>query len=55
MALADLRDQAVRRSAGEMLEHLRTFDLELKFSAGIWYFSPSSCRFHARYGPELDI
>lgn len=55
MALADLRDQAVPRSAGEMLEHLRTFDLELKFSAGIWYFSPPSSRFHARYGPELDI
>ncbi|MGD9690072.1 MAG: TIM barrel protein [Phycisphaerales bacterium] len=55
MPLADLRPQGVRRSSAEMLAHLRGFELELKFSAGIWYFSPAASRFHARYGPELSI
>ena len=55
MALADLRSQAVRRTMEEMLEHLESFELELKFSAGVWYFSPAFSRFHARYQPEIDI
>lgn len=55
MALVDLRSQAARRSPDQTLAHLRTFDLDLKFSAGIWYFSPFASRFHARYGPELSV
>ena len=55
MAIADLRSQAVRRTVEEMLEHLESFELELKFSAGVWYFSPAFSRFHARYQPEIDI
>ncbi len=55
MALTDLRSQAVRRTVEEMLEHLKSFELELKFSAGVWYFSPAFSRFHARYQPEIDI
>ncbi|MCK4470758.1 MAG: TIM barrel protein, partial [Anaerolineae bacterium] len=55
MALTDLRSQAARRTAEEMLEHLKSFELELKFSAGVWYFSPAFSRFHARYQPEIDI
>ncbi len=55
MALTDLRSQAARRTVEEMLEHLESFELELKFSAGVWYFSPAFSRFHARYQPEIDI
>lgn len=55
MALVDLRSQAVRRTPEEMVKHLQTFELELKFSAGIWYFSPGGGRFHDRYTPELSI
>jgi xylose isomerase len=34
---------------------MRGFQLDLKFSAGIWYFSPAASRFHAKYGPDLTI
>lgn len=55
MPLVDLRPQAVRRTPEEMVRHLKTFRLNLKFSAGIWYFSPAANRFHAAYGPPRDI
>lgn len=55
MGFADLRDQSKRRSAEEMLAHLRSFSLDLKFSAGIWYFSASGGRFHESYQRALDI
>jgi xylose isomerase len=55
MALPDLRGQATRREPQQRLEHLNDFELDLKFSAGIWYFSPPFSRFHARYQPELSI
>ena len=55
MPLADLRPQATRRAPGELLGQLRSFNLDLKFSAGIWYFSPAASRFHAKYSPDLTI
>jgi xylose isomerase len=55
MAIQDLRPQAVRRTPTEAVEHLRTFELDLKFSAGIWYFAPADSRFHARYGAARSI
>ena len=55
MALPDLRDQATRRQGDELLAHLKTFELDLRFSAGIWYFSPPFSRFHAKYQPDLSI
>lgn len=55
MPLQDLRPPALRRSPDELLSHLQTFQLDLKFSAGVWFFSPAFSRFHARYQPELDI
>ena len=55
MALADLRGQAVRRSPDEMLEHLNSFELDLKFTAGIWYFAPFESRFHAKYGSDRSL
>ena len=55
MALVDLRPQATRRDPQQTLEHLRSFELDLRFSAGIWFFSPAHSRFHDRYTDELDI
>ena len=55
MALRDLRQQATRRTPDELLKHLKAFELELKFSAGIWFFSPAGSRFHDKYNRELDI
>ena len=55
MALRDLRQQATRRSPDELLNHLKSFELELKFSAGIWFFSPAGSRFHDKYNREIDI
>ena len=55
MALRDLRQQATRRNPDEMLAHLNAFSLELKFSAGIWFFSPGGSRFHDKYNRDLDI
>lgn len=55
MPLVDLRAQASRRKPAELRLHLQSFNLELKFSAGIWFFSPPGSRFHDRYGAALDI
>ena len=55
MAFRDLRAQAVRRSPDELLQHLNSFELDLQFTAGIWYFSPFSGRFHARYSATRSI
>jgi len=38
-----------------MVEHLKGFELDLKFSAGIWYFAPGGGRFHDRYIREMTI
>jgi len=45
----------VRRTPDELVEHLNSFELDLKFSAGIWYFAPGGGRFHDRYVPEQSI
>jgi len=55
MALPDLRSQAVRRTPDQLLDQLKTFELDLKFTAGIWFFSPPFSRFHAKYQPDLSI
>lgn len=55
MPLRDLRGQATRRTPEELVQHLKTFNLDLKFSAGIWFFSPPASRFHDRYKPVIDI
>ena len=55
MALIDIREQAKRRTPEELVEHLNSFELDLKFSAGIWYFAPGGGRFHDRYVPEQSI
>jgi len=55
VARADLRDQMTKRSIDETIDHMASFTLDLKFSAGIWYFTPPASRFHARYQPEQTI
>jgi len=55
MPLQDLRPQATRRSHEELLRHMSSFELEPKFSAGIWYFTPPQSRFHDKYKPDLTI
>jgi xylose isomerase len=55
MSLPDLRPQARRRSPGELVAHLNSFQLDLKFSAGVWFFSPPLSRFHDRYADTIDI
>ncbi len=55
MPLPDLRSQAKPKTPEERLEHLRNFELDLTFTAGVWYFSPFDSRFHAKYKPEKSI
>lgn len=55
MPLIDHRSQAIRRTFDQSLAHLRSFELDLRFSAGIWFFSPANSRFHAKYQRELSI
>lgn len=49
MPFADLRYQMERRTPEELLRHLQTFELDLKTSVGIWYFTPGGGRFHDAY------
>jgi xylose isomerase len=55
MGLVDLRSQAARRTPEELLDHMKTFELDLKFSAGVWFFAKGGIRFHEAYGPPLTI
>jgi xylose isomerase len=55
MAFLDLRQQAKRRTPQELVEHLNDFELDLKFSAGVWFFAPGGGRFHDRYVPDQPI
>jgi len=55
MPLHDLRPQAEQRDPAPLLDHLQTFELNLQFTAGIWFFSPPFSRFHDKYKPDLSI
>ncbi len=55
MPLKDLRPQQTLRSPEEMLQHLNTFNLELKFTAGVWFFAPVGSRFAEGYSPEMSL
>lgn len=55
MPLADLRPQAASRTPEQTLAHLNSFSLDLKFTAGIWFFSPCNSRFHDKYSDEISI
>ena len=55
MALKDMRGQAARRTPDELVKHLKTFELDLRFSAGVWFFAPGGGRFHDRYVDEMPM
>ena len=55
MALTRLQYQAVLRTPDKLVEHMKSFKLEPKFSVGIWCFSPPHSRFHDKYKPDLSI
>jgi xylose isomerase len=52
--LKDLTYQRAARDPQVMLENLRN-DFDLKFSVGIWYFTPGGGRFHDRFVPAASI
>lgn len=39
----------------DLLAHMQRFALDLKFSAGVWFFFPAGLRFHEPYGPSGTI
>ena len=45
----DLRNQATVRTGEALVNHLKQFKLELKISAGVWFFAPGQIRFHEAY------
>jgi len=51
----DLRYQKQRRTKEELIKHIYEFNLDLKFSVGIWYFSPMGSRFHEPYGDPKNV
>lgn len=55
MAIRDLSGQTVRRTGDELVKHLESFELDLKFTAGVWFFSPGGGRFHDRYVPDMTM
>ncbi len=55
MPLPDLRAQAEPYVPEERLKHLRHFELDLTFTAGIWYFTPFDSRFHAKYKDDKSV
>ncbi len=54
--IMDTSLQSKRRSPEELIEHLNGFELDLKFSAGVWFFGPGGGRFHEAYqdAPKSD-
>lgn len=56
MTSASLKEQTKRRTPEQMVEHLKRFELDLKFSAGVWFFFPGGGRFHDAYvdRPQQD-
>jgi xylose isomerase len=55
MPLQDLRSQATARSPDELVEHLKSFELDLEFTAGIWFFTQVDSRFHDYYKPDRSL
>jgi xylose isomerase len=49
MGFVSTKHQAKRRTPEELIRHLKSFELDLKFSAGVWFFFPGGGRFHDAY------
>ena len=47
--------QSQRKSKEEIIKHLNTYNLDIKISVGIWYFTPGAGRFHEAYVDNKDI
>ncbi len=55
MPIADLSGQTVRRTGEDLVRHLESFELDLKFTAGVWFFSPGGGRFHDAYVDQMSM
>ncbi|MFW5866536.1 MAG: TIM barrel protein [Armatimonadota bacterium] len=55
MPIKDLSGQKTRRSGEELVRHLESFELDLQFTAGVWFFAPGGGRFHERYVPDVPM
>jgi len=55
MPVIDIRAQATRRPPEELIRHMRSFSLDLRFCAGVWFMSPGGGRFHEAYGKKLGM
>lgn len=53
--IIDTTYQETRRNKEELIKHMNTFDLEIKPSVGIWYFTPVGGRFHDSFVPFKSI
>jgi len=53
--LPKLSYQSIQRGPEDLIEHMKSFQLQPKFSAGIWYFSPPDSRFHEKYKKDINI
>jgi xylose isomerase len=49
MAFVSTKQQGKRRTPEQLVKHLKSFELDLKFSAGVWFFFPGGGRFHDSY------
>lgn len=49
MGFEETSAQSKRRTGEELIAHLSGFELEMKFSAGVWFFFPGGGRFHDAY------
>ncbi len=49
MGFVGTKYQTQRRTPEEMIDHLNSFELDLRFSAGVWFFFPGGGRFHDAY------
>jgi xylose isomerase len=49
MAHPDTKQQSARRTTDDLLAHLESFELSMRFSAGVWFFFPGGGRFHDAY------
>jgi xylose isomerase len=47
--------QKVRRNKEELIKHLDTFNLDIKISVGMWYFTPIGSRFREVYTQDKTI
>jgi len=47
--------QKIRRDKDELIEHMSTFNLKIRPSVGIWYFTPGGGRFHDSFVSPKDI